>query len=291
MYQKATPLFMRCESPLHAGTGTVLGLVDLPIQREGHTGFPKVEASGLKGSLREAFDMIKSQGKLNDNDLDLMFGPEEGELHAGALGFSDARLLLFPVRSLKGVFAWATCPSVIRRLADDMKICGIDAQAVTSQPGKVCPGSELLVNGKVVLEEYALPADEDEKTSKLAQWLAGKLFAGDDYWKEKLKKSLIVLPDDDFAQFVELYTEVVTRNRIDPKTGIVVDGALFTEEYLPSESILYALALFSPVFSKDKGNFAGGADSVQKAFWDNLPEHFQLGGNATLGKGLIRIVK
>ncbi|HRI29847.1 MAG TPA: hypothetical protein PK715_17435, partial [Chitinophagales bacterium] len=30
-----------CETPLHAGTGDDLGFVNLPIQRERHTDFPK----------------------------------------------------------------------------------------------------------------------------------------------------------------------------------------------------------------------------------------------------------
>ncbi len=56
MYQHADPLYLICETPLHAGSGSDLGIVDMPIQRERHTGFPKVESSGLKGCLREAFE-------------------------------------------------------------------------------------------------------------------------------------------------------------------------------------------------------------------------------------------
>ncbi len=45
-------VFYRNETPLHMGTGTELGVVDLPIQREKHTGFPKGEASSIKGTFR-----------------------------------------------------------------------------------------------------------------------------------------------------------------------------------------------------------------------------------------------
>ena len=291
MFQSAIPLFLRCESPLHAGTGAVLGLVDLPIQRERHTGFPKVEASGLKGSLREAFDTLVPKGTVTKDDINLLFGPEEGDLHAGAVGFSDARLLLFPVRSMRGVFAWATCPKVLTRLAEDLKLCKADLPGITfGTECMVCDETDLLVGDKVVLEEYALSAVKSPPDiSALAVWLAGKVFPGDEYWGKQLKKNLIVLSDDDFSSFVDLYTEIITRNRIDPKTGTVAEGALFTEEYLPAESVLYALALFSPVFAEQKGNFAGGAGSVRTFFSGKLPVHFQLGGNATLGKGIIRI--
>ena len=56
MYKSTNPLFLICETPLHAGSGDDLGIVDLPIQRERHTSFPKIEASSLKGALREAFE-------------------------------------------------------------------------------------------------------------------------------------------------------------------------------------------------------------------------------------------
>lgn len=56
MFKEAKPLFLICETPLHAGSGDELGVIDLPIQREKHTNFPKVEASSLKGALRESFE-------------------------------------------------------------------------------------------------------------------------------------------------------------------------------------------------------------------------------------------
>jgi CRISPR-associated protein Cmr4 len=47
MYKIARPFFMVVETPLHAGSGMGVGIVDMPIQRERHTSFPKLEASGL----------------------------------------------------------------------------------------------------------------------------------------------------------------------------------------------------------------------------------------------------
>ena len=56
MYKKTNTLFLVTETPLHAGSGSDLGIVDLPIQRERHTRFPKIEASSLKGAIRETFE-------------------------------------------------------------------------------------------------------------------------------------------------------------------------------------------------------------------------------------------
>ncbi|MGB9873676.1 MAG: RAMP superfamily CRISPR-associated protein, partial [Hydrogenobacter sp.] len=43
---------IRTLTPLHVGTGTGLGYVDLPIYREAHTDFPSIPASAIKGVLR-----------------------------------------------------------------------------------------------------------------------------------------------------------------------------------------------------------------------------------------------
>ena len=46
-------LFYQNQTPLHMGTGTEIGFVDLPIQREKTTGFPKGEVSGIKEAFRK----------------------------------------------------------------------------------------------------------------------------------------------------------------------------------------------------------------------------------------------
>ena len=85
-------------------------------------------------------------------------------------------------------------------------------------------------------------------------------------------------------------TEVVTRTKINNETGTVSDTALFTEEYLPAESILYSIALFSPEFKKEKEGRLDQA-AVAKFYNDHLPTIFQIGGNATIGKGIVRTNK
>ncbi|HLY31875.1 MAG TPA: RAMP superfamily CRISPR-associated protein, partial [Ktedonobacterales bacterium] len=51
-YEAAALLFLYTETPLHAGTGASLGIVDLPIQREVHTQYPMIQGSSVKGALR-----------------------------------------------------------------------------------------------------------------------------------------------------------------------------------------------------------------------------------------------
>ncbi|MDE0323236.1 MAG: type III-B CRISPR module RAMP protein Cmr4 [Candidatus Poribacteria bacterium] len=313
MFKQANPFFLIVETPLHAGSGSDLGIVDLPIQREKHTDYPKIEASGLKGSIREIFEAQASK-----DEIELVFGPEKGDLHAGALGFTDARLLLFPVKSVKGVFAWVTCPAVLERFKHDLSICQQGINFVDIPDANTVPNnSDLIVKeGKIVLEEYTFSVTSDPKFEEVAKRIADNVLPANvpsyGYWKEKMKKDIVVLSDDDFRDFVMLSTEVIARTRIDNEKGTVVGGALWYEEYLPTDSILYSLALTTPLFIKPEGNtdnekeadekkkkgqfYVGKvanknqleAEKVMNFFTCGLPDIIQIGGNATVGKGIVR---
>lgn len=308
MFRLAKPFFLMTETPLHAGSGQDLGIVDLPIQRERHTDFPKIEGSGLKGCIREAFEQ-----KFTDNNdkkkIHLAFGYDDSEKNkdikdffeerkefAGALGFTDVRILLFPVKSMKGVFAWISCPSVLSEFKEELAICknsgGLQDNFFDSNqiPPKntVADAKHLCINNAVILEEYSFAVREDETTKNFASWLA-KLLKTDD-----LQNKLVILSDEDFRDFVNLSTEVITRTKIDNQTGTVQNGALFTEEYLPSETVMYSLVLTTPIFNKTKGIFEvkeGEMEEklVMEFFEKGIPDVIQIGGNATIGKGITRI--
>jgi CRISPR-associated protein Cmr4 len=318
MFKSAKPIFLIVETSLHAGSGSDLGIVDLPIQREKHTDYPKIEASGIKGGIREIFNTQPNLAQLGlscniasveDEDykeaINLAFGPETGDLYAGALGFTDARLLLFPVKSVAGVFGWITCPAVLERFKQDLQMCDIDFQHSIITPNHIPNDSDLIVaDNKVVLEEYTFDVTIDQTVTDLANWLSKQVLPSDDeysYWREKMQTDLIVLSNDDFRDFVTLSTEVIARIKINQETGTVQKGALWYEEYLPADSILYSLALTSPIFQEnddDKGIFMltdqekkeerDESEKVMEFFEDGLPAIIQLGGNATIGKGIVR---
>ena len=51
---KSRLVFVHAISPLHAGTGQGVGVIDLPVAREKATGLPYFPGSSLKGVLRDA---------------------------------------------------------------------------------------------------------------------------------------------------------------------------------------------------------------------------------------------
>jgi len=334
-------MFLTTETPLHAGSGSDLGIVDLPIQRERHTGFPKIEASSLKGALRESFEGINKEfevsskpiqinGKAENKDLHLVFGPEGDDAHAGAIGFSDARLLLFPVKSMKGVFAWVTCPKVLSQFKRDMEIISDNADKKIeikiptfeklgenfcySNSGKLTINKEKNNEKLIALEEYTFECKKIEDEFKIdnkdfGTWLAANAVNPESAWAEKIKSDIVVLSNDDFKDFTELSTEVITRIRIGNDTGTVEEGP-FNEEYLPAETVMYSLAFASDFFlSKEQKDNYRKAEKPSKLIdieKDQKETHelvmkflekgisalnnlVQIGGNATLGKGLTHI--
>ena len=300
MYRKSNLLFLMNQTPMHAGSGDSLGIIDMPIQRERHTGFPKIEASSLKGSIREHFERAMSK-KEKDSQVLAAFGTE-GEngkgSRAGALGFTDARLLLFPVKSMKGVFAWVTCPKIISVFNEELSLAGHDIQ-FDVKANTVATGNNLALNSnKVVLEEYTFEVNDvtgaKNTANELGEWLSKKLLDDKGYFAEKLMTDIVVLSDDDFKDFVNLSTEVLTRTEIDNETGTVKEGALFTEEYLPAESIMYTNVLTAAEFATKDDEKAAKQfekeEDLRKFFSEFIAKDyvFQIGGNATLGKGIVK---
>jgi CRISPR-associated protein Cmr4 len=256
----ATPLYLYAETPLHAGVGFVDdGPVDLPIQREAVTGYPMVRSSTLKGVLRAAFrDAAASE------EVVALFGneptdaqqagqneaQEKAEEQMAALVIGDARLLLFPVAALLDTFAWVTSADVLARFQREMQRRGVDLKAPSvPAPGEgsawTPPQSRLVTEqGEVVLEEFTFQARPHEAIGTIGTWFAKAIFPQDDayaYWRQRVRSNLVILPEDAFRHFVTVGTEVVQRIRIDPATGIAKSGALWSEEYVPAETIFYAM--------------------------------------------------
>ncbi len=287
--QSARVLHFYTETPLHAGSGSSVAAVDLPIQREKHTRFPLVQGSGIKGCLRER--AAAAVGK-DDPRVVAAFGPptDKAHEHAGALAFTDARLLLFPVRSFANVFAWVTCPLVLHRYARDRAAAGFGSDGmpvpeVGAGQVRVAPGSALVRTGSgtVLLEDLAFAPSEAPAVAQLAQALAPTL--PDEFLRGRLAGALAVVSDDAFRGFAEFSTEVVSRIRID-ETGTVADGALWSEELLPSDSLLYCLALASR--PRGKGSPLASAGAVLEFLQSEVLAGgvVQLGGDATVGRGL-----
>ncbi len=282
-----TLLFIHTLTGLHPGSGTALGVVDLPVQRERHTDWPTIPGSSLKGVMRSA--CARALGR-DDEDVLAAFGPETAGAHehAGAVAFSDARLLAFPVRSLAGVFAWTTCPTALGRLSRDLAIAGGAHLPPIPSPGKdvaACePGSPLLAHeDRLMLEEFEFARGGE--SGEIGRWIAAQA-VGDPDTSDRLCSHLAILNDDDFTHFARNATEVVARVGLDYERKTVRAGALFYEEYVPAESIFYSLVTSS---DSRRGSRPTNADEISMWLRDHMPEMVQIGGGQTVGKGICAV--
>ncbi len=209
--------------------------------------------------LQNAPNSIKSI--LNDiNNLANKLGKKDKE---GNLSFVEARILFFPVKSLRGIFALVTCPYVLERFRKDT---GVNISLPESPKFEseciVREDSIVTANDQLVLEEFVLTAKtkniqiEDQSLSTIIDL-----------------KRVAVVHDDLFSHIVKNYTEVQTHIKVDIEKGTVEEGALWTEEYVPAEAIFYF-----KVISKN-GSFI------------TIPNILQIGGNSSTGKGIVEVVK
>jgi CRISPR-associated protein Cmr4 len=288
MFEAQKMLYLYVETSLHAGSGTGLGVVDLPIQRERATGYPMIQASGIKGKLRSEAEAIKGS---NDPDLLAVFGPDsKGSEHAGALAAGDGRILLFPVRSLAGVFAWVTSEAVLARFIRDYgQPLPWKALGPAGEGEAIVSGNDVVANNQIVLEEFAFKAVAKPEVKAIADWLAQNalpLGAEYDYWRKTLPNRLVILPEDAFRDFVQFSTEVISRIKLNDEKKTVERGALWTEEHLPAETLLYVPMYASR--SRKEGVSLTGQEVVDFVANLKLPR-VQLGGDETVGRGLVSL--
>jgi len=272
--------FVHALSPLHAGTGQGVGVIDLPIAREKATGIPYLPGSSLKGTLRDLCTHTRKED---------VFGPSTANAgdYAGSAQFSDQRLLLLPIRSLKGTFAWVTSPYLLQRLIRDAKsidgnvACPAAPPALTGKQFAIAKtGCALIYQKKgkdtVILEDLDLDDKSAFEADAWAEWIGERVFGN----KDLLKARLCIVSDDVLSFLLNTATEITARIRLEEKSRTVARGALWYEEALPTETILSGLLVATEVKAKKEVVFEV-IDSV-------LSEHntVQLGGKATVGRGV-----
>ncbi|MEI7643922.1 MAG: type III-B CRISPR module RAMP protein Cmr4 [Chloroflexales bacterium] len=275
--------FVHALSPLHPGTGQGTGVIDLPIAREKATGIPYLPGSSVKGTLRDSKIIA---------DVKRFFGPDTNgaDEHAGAAQFADARLLLLPVRSLRGTFAYVTSPYLLRRMSRDAADVVADTPAVIPIPVRrqaLLSGDALLYQGRqVVLEDLDLDGVSHDEVIAWATWIGEHAFAKQPE-RDLLNGRLCVVHDDVLSFLLTTATEVVARVRLQPDQKTVAEGALWYEESLPAETLLAGL-IFAQT-TKDR-NGVSYTDTDALTALANVSGHtLQFGGKATVGRGLCRV--
>lgn len=278
-------LGLLAQTSLHAGANTQTGIIDLPIQREGHNGYPCVFGSAMKGALRAKAENLQAK-----EIVTAVYGAEHGAADsAGAIIVTDARLLLFPVRSLTSQFKWVTCPDVLRRYQADSERLGLkvnfDMFGLDDESQAIVHGEQasIVESNGLFLEEYRFTV-QTKNLGAIISALA-KLMQRDDA-VQALQKQLVIVSNDSFTHLVNHATSVNAHIAIDSDTKIVKNGALWYEETLPPETLLY-LGLSANQERKKEGKLLSAKEVLSRVL-DLFPKdefYLQIGGNETVGMG------
>jgi CRISPR-associated protein Cmr4 len=209
---------------------------------------------------------------------------------AGGLLFSDAKLMLLPVRSLTSPYVWLTCPHLLERYRRDCERLLGPRKRPALPELKPTDEKVLVVDGPTTglfLEELVLTVDKTKapEIGQLADALA--TLVADDAVKKRLgaeytendtrkrdRSQLAVVSDASFTWFARHGLPVMARNVLDEHK---VSRNLWYEEALPPDTLLYTL-----VSERKPGPLAKIRNLLD-------PPYLQLGGNETVGQGWLKV--
>ncbi|GIX15057.1 MAG: type III-B CRISPR module RAMP protein Cmr4 [Paracoccaceae bacterium] len=276
MAQPARPIVLGlvAETHVHVGIGQSVEGIDLPIARERTTHWPFVPGSGVKGAFR-----VWAQEQAKIDSIDTLFGRTDADDgaagNAGMLMFSDAKLVLLPVRALNRAWRWVTSPGLLRRYQRDLARAGLSA---TFSIPSVEQGKWLGAGaGWLGLEEreFEHAGAVDQPVVEALRQLTGES-------ADAIRKRLVILNDDDFVWFALYGVPVMARNALDENKR-VRKGALWYEESLAPDSVLYVL------IGERVSNGPDAVGDLRKGLSD--APYIQMGGNETIGQGWFRMVE
>jgi CRISPR-associated protein Cmr4 len=281
------------------GTGASTGGIDLPLAREPGTGWPVVPGSGLKGVLRGALG-------LPDATVNWLFGGlwnDTQDRDQGALMFSDLRLLCLPVRSYAGGWAWVTSPAALAAYRGEARWSWPGGDKLPEAPGApqdaecVCAdaSSPLKAGNSVYLHDlrFQVP-NAPPQAAALAEWaahLASGIFGpAEAAGGAAFKARLVLVSEAALAYLGQVAMDVRTRVRLEARKA-VADSGPWVEESLPVETVLWGSVAADAIQKAD--NESHSAQQAIDTFAQALGEErrLQLGGKATVGRGVVRFVK
>lgn len=283
-------IFLRALTPIHAGTGRGGEIIDLPVQRD-EFGFPCIWASSLKGAIRSAFSRPASK---DEGCIRLAFGSEPlGDIeYSSHVSFLDARLLLVPMRSLRGVWVYATSPHLIGYLRLYLETVGNNfACNLKNIEANISSTGNIFVNGRNALlnEEWVELKEAPQLIDDiLAPILPHRLL------ENVRERGLVVLDDDLMKNLLGRSMFIQYRVRLSRETKTVEEGP-WSEEYLPEETVLVSAIIGRNPHSKvlERARCKLGSTNIcnwmLERMFNDLGGKLWVGGKETLGRGFLEV--
>ena len=291
-YTATKLVYFKAITPIHLGVGRAVGEpVDLPIQKD-EFGIPIAWGSSIKGALR-SFKELKANSPDEKKRIEIVFGPERPE-HASCLSILDARLVMIPARSLRGLYAYITSRHMLEYLRQYIEVALSSNPELESRYSYILrlieiasrvpentvfiPSDTITIGEGVVLNEMTFKY----KTVPEIAGLIKKVFSG--ILPEEELGRILMISDDDLLDIIRTSLLVMTRIKLDYEKKKVETGP-WSEEYLPSGSLLVSLILYSTPRVK-QGSLT--LDQVWEII--NPGKYLILGGGESIGKGIVEVI-
>lgn len=231
---------VKCLTNLHIGSGDInYSTIDLEVERDPVLGEPVMNASGVKGAIR---DFCEAEQGDDNETVEFIFGSRGSGTKPGNYNFFSGDLLARPVRVSRGESAYvlATTKEMINhflRKAAALGVCLPDGELPElPTDGKIlCSKNCSLVEGKATIQA-ATPCKLLEK------------LLGTDSWA-------LMTPE----QLSEIDLPVLAHNVLDDNG---ISKNLWYEQVVPHESV-FAILISGPDGDQKLAEFLGDAPVIQ----------------------------
>lgn len=266
-------IWIKTKTNLHVGDGgTNFDIVDKKVQRDSISELPIINASSLKGAIKDHMRFFKLEKDEKSEDLDHLendaFEKLFGDDMQGLVRFLDSYLLFIPMRANNKPFYHVTSKANLLSAVEFFESLGVKIQEQTKQE------IEKLQDNTSIQEAII-----EDTSCKSANIDIDKLLS---FMPLSMRpKDIAIFSNDDFIDVVK-HLPIIARNKL--KEG--KSDNLWYEEIVPRESIFYTAML-------DYNNFGKSSEFKYnkgfQAFYELLQKEFiQVGANASIGFGLCK---
>lgn len=287
---------IECLTNLHAGSGdNNYGVVDKQVQRDSISPVPVINASSLKGALREYFEKALGWEKSEPEKLERLFGSDKGatekdppttaappppdaksgtdekvpsarKFRQGDLRFFEARLISIPVRGTgSGPSDKAFYRATSNELLEDFNriVKAFPQQAATPPPG-------------ITLSSLPLPLTKAGGTAITEYGNMDKV--NNNNW---IGLDAVEMKHSQLNSDVLMHLPIIARNSLDNGQST----NLWYEEVVPRES---RFVFFVAAPEALAGSYVDSGEDFRKNI---VGKTVQIGANATVGYGYCKITQ
>ena len=276
MLYEIKPFFIKTKTNLLVGEGsTTYDVVDNAVQRDSISHLPVINASSLKGALKDHMSKLKvpkaeTINELEEDAYNKLFGSDDKQ--QGIVKFLDSYLIFLPLRSNVKPFFHTTSRQNLLQFVEFLENLGCKSEKLSKAKEfieNLDENENIVINAKdAIVEEYECKNKNIDVNDLLA------------IFPDNVKpKNIAILSDENFIDAMQ-HLPVIARNKLNNGKS----ENLWYEEVVPRESIFYTAML-------DYNNLGTSAEYKYKkgfeAFYNILQRDLvQVGSNASIGYGL-----